>query len=321
MKSKEVILSFLSTRLKSLFYNLSEEEFEKIHEIRLRVDKPLVILKEGNYYFVRGDGFLTKNLEQAFIVFQKDIIDTIQLMSDYSMYALEQELKNGYITLQGGHRVGITGKVLIEKGVVKTIKYFGAMNIRISHEIMGCAKKVFPYIINGQNIYHTLIISPPACGKTTMLRDLIRLISNGGENRFLGLTVGVVDERSEIGGCYQGVPQNNLGLMTDVLDGCPKAEGMRMLLRSMSPRVIAVDEIGKMDDIFAIEDVMNAGVKLISTVHGSSLLDIQRKPVLKELINKKIFERIVILTNKNGPGTVEDIIDGISLESLMKGRE
>ena len=154
-----------------------------------------------------------------------------------------------------------------------------------------------------------------------MLRDLIRLIRNGGENRFLGLTVGVVDERSEIGGCYQGVPQNNLGLMTDVLDGCPKAEGMRMLLRSMSPRVIAVDEIGKMDDIFAIEDVMNAGVKLISTVHGSSLLDIQRKPVLKELINKKIFERIVILTNKNGPGTVEDIIDGISLESLMKGRE
>ena len=121
MKSKEVILSFLSTRLKSLFYNLSEEEFEKIHEIRLRVDKPLVILKEGNYYFVRGDGFLTKNLEQAFIVFQKDIIDTIQLMSDYSMYALEQELKNGYITLQGGHRVGITGKVLIEKASLKRL--------------------------------------------------------------------------------------------------------------------------------------------------------------------------------------------------------
>lgn len=321
MKTKEVILSSMGSRLKNLFYELREDEFEKIQEIRLRVNKPLIILKNGDYYFMRGEGYLTKEIKQAFIVFQKDITDAIQLMSDYSMYAFEQELKNGYITLQGGHRVGVVGKTVIENGHIKTIKYIGAMNIRISHQIIGCGKEVFPYLTDCQSIYHTLIISPPKCGKTTILRDLIRIISDGLKNKFSGVTVGVVDERSEIGGCYQGVPQNDVGIRTDILDACPKVEGMRMLLRSMSPEVIAVDEIGKSEDIHAIEDVMNAGIKLMCTVHGRSLLDIQRKPILSKLIEKKIFERIIVLNHKNGPGTVENIYDGLTLDSIMKGRE
>ncbi|WP_058485257.1 stage III sporulation protein AA [Defluviitalea phaphyphila] len=317
MKTKEIILGYLGIRLKNILSKLSDSAFEKIEEIRFRVNRPLIILKGGESFFIRGDGHFSRNIKQAFIINQKDLVDTLQMMGEYSLYAFEEEIRNGYITLPGGHRVGLVGKVVMENGNLKTMRYIGGMNIRISHEVIGCANKIIPYIINGKNIYHTLIISPPKCGKTTLLRDLIRQISNGISDNFIGLAVGVVDERSEIAGCYQGIPQNDVGIRTDVLDCCPKVEGMRMLLRSMSPDVIAVDEIGKVEDIYAIEDVINGGVKLICTVHGSSILDIQRKPVLKELIQKKIFERMILLNYKNGPGSIEDIIDGTTLKSLI----
>ncbi|NLK20918.1 MAG: stage III sporulation protein AA [Epulopiscium sp.] len=320
MKTKEIILSALGARIKNLFHKLPEDEFERLQEIRLRVNQPIIIVGDSRAIFMKNDGNFTKNIEQAFRVTQKDLVDTLQMMSDYSLYAFEEEIKNGYITLQGGHRVGVAGKVVMDKGQIKTIRYIGGMNIRISHEIIGCSNKVIPFLIDKKSIYHTLIISPPKCGKTTILRDLIRQLSNGIPNKFPGITIGVVDERSEIGGSYLGVAQNDVGIRTDILDCCPKTEGMRMLLRSMSPEVIAVDEIGKIEDIYAIEDVMNAGVKLICTVHGSSLLDIQRKPVLKELIEKKIFERIILLSHKKGPGTIEEVIDAINTNPLWGER-
>lgn len=318
MKTKEIILSSLGIRLKNIFFKISEPEFQRIQEIRLRANQPVMIIKDGEFLFITANGHLSKNIEQAFRTEFRDLSDTLQMMSDYSIYAFEEEIRNGYITLPGGHRVGIVGKVIMENGHIKTMRYIGGMNIRISHQIIGCGSKLLPYLLNERSIYHTLIISPPRCGKTTLLRDIIRQISNGIPPNFNGVTVGVVDERSEIAGCYQGIPQNDIGMRTDVLDCCPKVEGMRMLLRSMSPDVIAVDEIGKTEDIHAIEDAMNAGVKLICTVHGSSLLDIQRKPVLKELIEKKLFERMVILSYKNGPGTIENIIDAFSLKPIMR---
>lgn len=318
MKTKEIILASLGIRLKNLFNKLPENEFENIQEIRLRVNQPIMISKSGELLFITERGLITKNIEQAFSIYQRDLSDTLQMMSDYSLYAFEEEIRNGYITLQGGHRVGLVGKIIMENGHLKTMRYIGGMNIRISHQIVGCADKVLPYLINHRSIYHTLIISPPRCGKTTLLRDLIRQISNGISKDFTGVTVGIVDERSEIAGCYQGIPQNDIGKRSDVLDCCPKVDGMKMLLRSMSPDVIAVDEIGKSEDIYAIEDVMNAGVKLICTVHGSSLSDIQRKPVLKELIEKKIFERMIILNYKEGPGTIENIFDAVTLKSLLR---
>ncbi|HHW66734.1 MAG: spoIIIAA [Defluviitaleaceae bacterium] len=316
MNTKEIILSALGIRLKNLFCKISEQEFQRIQEIRLRANQPVMIVKDSGFWFITLGGHLSKDIEQAFRTDPRDLADTLQMMSDYSIYAFEEEIRNGYITLQGGHRVGIVGKVIMENGYIKTMRYIGGMNIRISHQVIGCASKLLPYLLNEKTVFHTLIISPPRCGKTTLLRDVIRQISNGIPPKFNGVTVGVVDERSEIAGCYQGIPQNDIGMRTDVLDCCPKAEGMRMLLRSMSPDVIAVDEIGKSEEIYAIEDAMNAGVKLICTVHGSSLLDIQRKPVLKELIDKKIFERMVILSYRNGPGTIENIIDAGSLKSL-----
>ena len=178
--------------------------------------------------------------------------------------------------MEGGHRVGVAGKVIMEKDKVKNIQYISSVNIRVSHEVLGCADRLLPYITKNMQVCHTLIISPPCCGKTTLIRDLIRQISDG--NQYVkGCSVGVVDERSELGGCYLGIAQNHLGTRTDILDCCPKAEGMIMLIRSMSPQVIAVDEIGTSEDIHAIEYAMQCGCKLIASVHGLDMDEATKK--------------------------------------------
>lgn len=314
MYIKETIINALGIRLKTILGQLDEEAFETIYEIRLRINQPLIISKIDGETFIKKDGTYTLDTSQAVMTRDQDVKNTLEMMSQYSMYAFEEELKQGYITLEGGHRVGIAGKVISENNIIKSIRYVGAMNIRVAHEIIGSADKIIPYLYKTDNtIYHTLLVSPPKCGKTTILRDLIRQISSGSTGR-AGMTVGVVDERSEIGGCYRGIPQNQIGPRTDVLDGCNKVDGMLMLLRSMSPEVIAADEIGKKEDLFAIEEVLNAGVKIISTVHGSTIDDLMMKPVLKEMIEKQFFERIICISSRKGPGTIEGILDGRTLE-------
>lgn len=270
--------------------------FSRLQEIRLRIGKPLIIVSD-NIEFV-----LHKIIEK------EELMEILEYVSSYSLYAFENELKQGFITIEGGHRVGITGQVQIEEGEVKNIKHISSMNIRISHEVLNCADVIFPYITEDKQICNTLIISPPRCGKTTMLRDLIRQVSDG--NRWVrGCTVGVVDERSELGGCYLGVPQNQLGIRTDILDCCPKSKGMLMLVRSMSPQVIAVDEIGSAEDIHALEYAMHCGCKMIATVHGTSMEEIRKKPILDELVKRHKFERYVVLGNTHHIGEIEGIYD------------
>lgn len=306
MSTKEILMTCLCDNIKKLFEDISEKQFEDIEEIRLRVNKPLILYRNKK----------EKILADSHIPTSDDIMLTLELMSDYSLYALEEELKNGYITLQGGHRVGITGKVVLDKGHIKTIKNINGMNIRISHQIIGCADSMIDYICSNEGkISHTLIVSPPRCGKTTLLRDIVRQLSNGTTNRH-GMTIGVVDERSEIAGCYKGIPQNDIGIRTDVLDGCPKAEGIMILLRSMSPDIIAVDEIGRNEDIYAIEEILNAGIKIICTVHGRTLEDIQQKPVLSKLIEKNIFEKIIVLSRDKGAGTIQGVYDAKQYKRL-----
>ena len=232
----------------------------------------------------------------------------MEYVSGYSMYAFEDEIRQGFITIQGGHRVGIAGKTVLEGDRIKSVKYISYINLRLSHQIKGCASPILPYIIKNGRICHTLIISPPRCGKTTLLRDLIRQVSSGS-SYMPGVSVGVVDERSEIGGSYQGIPQNDLGIRTDVLDCCPKAEGMMMLIRSMSPEVVAVDELGDYEDIHAIESVIHCGCKLFATVHGSSVEDIKRKPLLQRLVQERVFERYIVLHYQDWAGRVKAIFD------------
>ena len=307
MKDKDEILCFFSGHIREILEQ-ARLDLGRLQEIRLRAEKPFLIRLDGEEFFLSGQGKSLKEPAGAWVVTKREIRETMELVGKYSLYAYEDELKQGYLTLQGGHRMGISGKVVLEGDKVKSIRYISCLNLRLSHQITGCGDKVLPYLYDETGLKHTLIISPPRCGKTTLLRDLIRQISNGSREH-PGRTVGVVDERSEICGCYQGIPANDVGIRTDVMDACPKAEGMMMMIRSMAPEVLAVDEIGGQEDISALETALFCGCRLLATVHGSSLEDIRSKPLLKRLVEEQIFERYVIMGYGMGPGTVWKILD------------
>ncbi len=310
---------FLCPELRSIIQKVPDRYKLTMEEIRLRINQPLMIFGDNRDYFVSKLGEVHSEELNSHRVSGKNIENTMQFISNYSIYAVEEELKRGYITIQGGHRIGIVGRVLYDGGGIRTIKNFSGLNIRISREKKGISTSVFKYLLDNRGEFmNTLIVSPPQCGKTTMLRDIVRSLSYGrGDYNFRGVKVGVVDERSELGACYLGVPQNDLGPRTDILDGCPKADGIMMLIRAMSPQVIATDEIGRREDSYAIEEALMAGIKLITTVHGNSLEDLYCKPVIGQLIKDKVFERVLILSNRPEVGTIEKIIDGRSLVNLI----
>ncbi|KIR04024.1 Stage III sporulation protein AA [Lachnospiraceae bacterium TWA4] len=240
----------------------------KIEEIRLRVEQPIFILSRGEEYYLTKDRklVLSKNLVdgQARRIRRDELIETMNYISRYSRYAFEEEIRQGFFTIRGGHRIGFGGQVIVEQGQVRSFKQITFMNLRIAHEIKGCADCVIPYLYKDGRLQHTLIASGPGNGKTTMLRDLIRQISNNG------LNVAIVDERNEIAACFQGIPQNEVGIRTDVLSSCPKTLGMKMLLRTMNPSVIAVDEIGTMNDLEAIYQVLGCGCTILATAHSTN---------------------------------------------------
>lgn len=280
----------------------AELDYDRLYEIRLRAGRPLFLTYDG------GESFLKTRGQEPYLVTREDLKETLEYASGYSLYAFEDEIRQGYMSVQGGHRIGITGKVILDGDRIRGMKYISCINLRLAHEIRGCADSVMPYIRKENHIAHTLIISPPRCGKTTLLRDMIRQLSSGS-GRLKGVTVGVVDERSELAGCYQGIPQNDLGIRTDVLDGCPKAQGMQMLIRSMSPVVVAVDELGKEEDYKAVEAVVHSGCRLIATAHGESLKDILSTPFFSRLKEMKIFERYIVLGKEQRAGIVRNIFD------------
>ncbi len=296
----ENLLRLLPPELKISISQLPPEVQKELAEIRLRVDRPIVLrLSAANLYWEES-GAITAQPSRPQIWSRETMNKTLQLISKSSLYAFEEELKNGYITLQGGHRVGLCGRVVLEKGRIKGLKYISGLNLRLARQIKGAAG-CLPELWQGQNCPNVLLFSPPGCGKTTVLRDLIRCLSNQG------YTLGVVDERSEIAACYQGIPAMEVGVNTDVLDACPKAAGMLMLLRSMSPQIIATDEVGRPEDVAALQEAVNAGVGIIFTVHAASREDLYRRPVLADLLQMKVINYLVKLDQKPQKGTIAEI--------------
>lgn len=310
VKREETLLKMFPEEIRKRIVQIPDW-FEQVQEIRLRVGGPLLIQYGNREFFVRSDrGGLCKDQKEAYQVSPKQIRETLEHMASYSLYAFEEEIRQGYLTIPGGHRIGIAGKTIVQSGEIRSMKFLSFLNIRLAHEVLGCADEVLPYLFDQdqKKLFNTMILSPPRGGKTTLLRDLVRQISDGS-SQMDGVTVGLVDERSEIAACYQGVPQNDVGIRTDVLDACPKAHGMMMLIRTMAPRVVAVDEIGSRMDMEAVEYAMNCGCLVIATVHGNGMEDIRKKPVLDRMIQEKWFDRYLILKHTMTDGMTATVCD------------
>ena len=286
------LLNYFPSNIGNLITNTIKQNKkieEELQEIRIRCNRPIILKLRNIEIVIEYD------------VNETEIMQTLERLCNNSIYAYKNQICEGFITVKGGHRVGISGTTIIENGKIINMKYITSLNFRIARQKIGCSNNVIENLINTttNSIYNTLIISPPGCGKTTLLRDIVRNISNGISSlKFKGLTVGVVDERGEIAAMYKGIPQNDVGTRTDIIDNMPKAEAMRILVRSMSPNVIACDEIGSMEDINAIDYAMCSGVKGIFTAHGKDLEEVSKNPELSKLLNKNIFERIILLNSQ-----------------------
>ena len=282
-------------------------ELKGIQEIRMNIGQPLMMKVGGKEIIFHKQGGITTNIQEAFEVTEEMLKETFSFICKHSVYAYEEEIRHGFITIEGGHRIGLVGQAVMEQDKIRNIKFVSGLNIRLASQQIGCADKVIDAISNQQNIYNTLIVAPPCAGKTTLLRDCIRLLSNG-RNKIDGVRVGVADERGEIGACYHGVVQNDLGTRTDVLDRAPKALGILMLIRSMAPRVIAVDEIGTERDMEALCNAALSGCSILATIHGASPYDIYDKKMFEHLKRKNMFQRYIVLQQKE-IGKVQGIYD------------
>lgn len=304
------VLQYFPLRIREKINNKLGQDYNDLEEIRIRVNCP-IILKFNN-----------KEEIIEYKVTNEDTKEILQFVCENSIYAYQNEINHGYITIRGGHRVGITGNCVIENDKVINISHIYSLNFRISKQKIGAANEVIKHIIDieNNNIFTTLIVSPPGAGKTTILRDLIRQLSTGIDYiNFKGKTIGVADERGEIAAMYKGIPQNDVGIRTDILDNVPKWVGMEMLIRSMAPQIIVADEIGNIEDVNAINYATSCGVKGIFTAHGENLEDISMNLYLKKIIELNIFE-IIIFLDKSNKGRIKDIyhLDKLEKDSSKK---
>lgn len=308
MEQAESLLQIFPAHMRT-FWEESILYYDSLQEIRLRAERPVILVQNGQEAYLNGQGKLCHNLREGVRISQIEMEEILQNVCNDSIYAFEDEIRQGFLTVPGGHRIGMTGQVVLEdESRVRILKHITCMNIRISHEIRGAADGVLPYLYADGQFLNTLIISPPGCGKTTLLRDIVRQVSDGNPYG-RGIPVGVVDERSEIGGSFMGMAQNDIGIRTDLLDGCPKAVGMMMLIRAMAPAVVAIDELGGEEDLRAMHKVSACGSRMLATVHGDGVWELRQRRQFAPLFEDKMFERYIVLRKAAGKCAVSAVYD------------
>lgn len=296
MASDNRILQFFPQGLRN-DWERSGMCFRQIQEIRLRVNQAVRVLSDREHRL-------------PIIYGEREMEEIFRYLCHDSVYAYEEERKQGYIMVEGGHRIGITGELTAAGNGRFIAKYIRYMNIRLAHEHKGIAGKIIGYLYRGKEgtPLNTLIISPPGVGKTTLLRDTIRLMSSGSEG-YRGCNVGVIDERGEIAGAYRGSAMLDCGERTDVITGGDKQQGISILVRTFAPRVIAMDEIGKSTDAEAILHAGVSGCSILATVHGNSIEDIRHKTEMESILHLGLIDRFVVLSMDAKPDRYFEVYD------------
>ena len=288
----------------SYFYGyLSNTPIEKINEIRLRLNKKVVITISNKSYYLASNG-LTGNSQKAVVCDKELIQDIFRRARENSVYAYSNKIKNGFITTSGGIRIGLGGEGVYEKNNWKTLKNINSLAIRIPHQVEGCSKKILPYLFKG-DFLNTLIVSSPGGGKTTIIRDIVYQISQLD----YCYNILLVDERGEIANCFDGDPKLEVGNFCDVLSNTSKSYAFEHGIRALRPDIIVTDELSTLNDFEAVRKASNSGVNILASIHAKNIDDIKQKPELENLLKNKTFKRIVILSQKDGPGTLEAIFD------------
>lgn len=278
--------------------------YDKVYELRIRAGRPIVVNYAGCLRYLTENG--VGGLEDGVIIPEKKLLESLVFKAaEHSMYAVNEQVRNGFLTVAGGYRIGICGDVVIEGGEVKTIKSFSSLNIRIPHEVKNCALNAYRYMTDNNNVYSTLVISPPGGGKTTFLRDVARLI---GERDPILNTL-IIDERYEIAASTAAGAQLDVGALSDVMSNADKAYGFMQGIRCMSPDVIITDELACGEDITAVINACASGVRVVASVHAAGHIELGAKPEFDRLIKSRVFERYVVLSSRRGPGTYEGIYD------------
>lgn len=278
----------LPSGLRQFAFAVPRAERVIAEEVRLRVGYPMSItLPEGEMY-----------LRESPVITSSDLYTVLEIATKASAHTALEHVRQGFVTVQGGHRLGLCGSVVCKDGNIHNLRCISSLNIRIARQIPGIGNKLLCSIRAKGNVPSVLVLAPPGAGKTTLLRDLIRGLSSGVGGT--SLRVGVADERGELGAMWNGVPQLDLGPHTDILDGCSKAEGLMMLLRGMNPQVLAMDEITAPEDINALQMAAGCGVSLLATAHGGSMNDLHTRPLYEMILCNKIFHLLLHIEVING---------------------